>query len=184
MGNHVHLLVTPQDRDGLPRLLQRLHSGHARALHWRFQRTGHLWQARYGSVVLDENHFWTAMVYVEQNPVRASLVQAAGNWRWSSAAAHLKDADEGWLDFSAWRLQFNPESWKRCLQLGLADAQTAERLREATRSGWPLGSDQFLDGLEREHHAKVRRAKPGRTATKPTDSTSKSLPLAAFATRN
>jgi putative transposase len=161
MSNHVHLVATPQDRDGLPRLLQRLHSGHARALHWRLQRTGHLWQARYGSVVLDECHFWTAMIYVEQNPVRAGLVHAAGDWLWSSAAAHLKNAADVWLDLSAWRLRFNPESWKRCLQLGLADAQTAERLREATRSGWPLGSDDFLDRLEREHHAKVRKAKPG-----------------------
>jgi putative transposase len=161
MSNHVHLVATPQDRDGLPRLLQRLHSEHARALHWRLQRTGHLWQARYGCVVLDECHFWTAMIYVEQNPVRAGLVDHAGAWRWSSAAAHLKSAGEAWLDLSAWRSRFNVESWNRCLQLGLADAQMEERLREATRSGWPLGSDEFLDRLERDMHAKVRKAKPG-----------------------
>jgi putative transposase len=162
MSNHVHLLVTPQDRDGLPRLLQRLHSEHAKALHWRLQRKGHLWHARYGSVVLDEDHFWTAMVYVERNPIRAGLVHAAGDWRWSSAAAHLMDADEGWLDFATWRLRFNPQAWKRCLELGLADAQVAERLREATHSGRPLGSGQFLDRLEQEHNAKVRKSKPGR----------------------
>jgi len=103
------------------------------------------------------------MIYVEQNPVRAGLVDHAGAWRWSSAAAHLKSAGDMWLDLSAWRLRFNPESWKRCLQLGLADAQTVERLREATRSGWPLGSDEFLDRLERDLHAKVRKAKPGPT---------------------
>jgi putative transposase len=161
MSNHVHLLVTPQDHDGLPRLLQRLHSEHAKALHWRLQRKGHLWHARYGSVVLDEDHFWTAMAYVEQNPLRAGLVKAAGDWRWSSAAAHLKDADEGWLDFSKWRLRFDPGAWKRCLELGLADAQIAQRIREATRYGWPLGSDEFLDRLERDLHVKVRKAKPG-----------------------
>jgi len=67
MTNHVHLLVTPHDRDGLPRLLQRLHSEYARALHARLRRAGHLWQARYGSVVLDEKHFWSAMAYVQNS---------------------------------------------------------------------------------------------------------------------
>ncbi len=161
MGNHVHLIATPHDERGLARLLQRLHSEYARALHCRLRRVGHLWQARYGSVAMDEEHLWAAMVYVERNPSRARLVEEPWEWRWSSARAHLADEDEGWLDLLPWRERFTPESWKRCLQLGLADAILVERIREATRFGWPLGSESFLDELEQTHGRQVRRSRPG-----------------------
>ncbi len=139
MSNHVHLLVTPQNRADLPHLLQRLHSEHARSLHWRLQRAGHLWQARYGSVVLDEDHFWTAMVYIEHNPVRARLVDYAGAWRWSSAAAHLKGADESWLDFSAWRLRFDPEVLEAMLTVGFGgrpNCGTTSRSNSVRLAAW------------------------------------------------
>ena len=51
--------------------------------------TGHLWQGRFGSVVLDEEHLLHAVRYVSLNPVRAGLSKRAGDWPWSSAAAHL-----------------------------------------------------------------------------------------------
>ena len=155
------LIATPHDRTALPRLLQRLHSEYARALHLRLRRVGHLWQARYGSAAMDTKHLWSAMVYVEQNPVRAALVTHPEDWRWSSARAHLDNDDHGWLDFVDWRKQFTVDSWKHNLQLGLADATFLERVREATRHGWPLGSDPFLDQLEREHGTPVRRSRPG-----------------------
>ena len=33
--------------------------------------TGHLWQGRFGSYVMDERHLVAAVRYVELNPVRA-----------------------------------------------------------------------------------------------------------------
>jgi putative transposase len=102
MDNHVHLILTPHDATGMSRLLQRLHSEYARALHVRLRRVGHLWQARYGSTVMDEKHLWAAMVYVEQNRLRAGLVSTAGDWRWCSAQAHLTGNDQGWMDFVDW----------------------------------------------------------------------------------
>ena len=167
MGNHVHLVATPHDRQGLARLLQRLHSEYARALHARLRRVGHLWQARYASVAMDEKHLWAAMVYVEQNPVRAGLSTQPWDWRWSTARAHILGADEGWLDFVDWRKHFSPDAWKRSLQLGLADAALIERVREATQCGLPLGSDEFLDWLAREHGVQVRKARPGRSPNDP-----------------
>ena len=71
MSNHVHLIATPDDRRGLTLALQRVHSDYSRALHLRLGQTGDLWQARFDSSVLDEEHFLAAMVYVERNPVRA-----------------------------------------------------------------------------------------------------------------
>ena len=101
MSNHVHLIAVPREPHSLSRLLQRVHSEYARALHLRLRRVGHLWQARFASVPLDESHFWAAMVYVEQNPVRAHMVEHPWDWSWSSARAHLENSDLGWLDLAA-----------------------------------------------------------------------------------
>ena len=40
----------------------------------RNRSTGHLWQSRFGSVAMDEEHLSAAMAYVTSNPVRTRLV--------------------------------------------------------------------------------------------------------------
>ena len=57
--------------------------------------TGHLLQARFGSVAMDEEHLVAAARYVSLNPVRAQLVERADDWRWSSVRAHLSGRDGG-----------------------------------------------------------------------------------------
>jgi putative transposase len=69
----------------------RRHTGYSNA---RLSATGHLWQGRFGSVVMDEVHLFYAVRYVSLNPVRAQLVQQAQDWRWSSVAAHLSGKDD------------------------------------------------------------------------------------------
>jgi putative transposase len=55
MSNHVHLIATPHDQNGISRALQRIHSEYARSLHLRLRQTGHLWQARFHSVRWTKN---------------------------------------------------------------------------------------------------------------------------------
>ena len=43
--------------------------------------TGHLFQSRFGSVVMDEDHLVAAARSLAFNPVRARLVARAQNWR-------------------------------------------------------------------------------------------------------
>ena len=162
MSNHVHLIATPHDSRGLALALQRVHSDYSRALHLRLRQTGHLWQARFHSTVLDEEHFWAAMVYVEQNPVRAGLVARAAEWRWSSARAHVGLAAPGTLDLVRWRQRFDASRWEQCLSRGLAEAAHAERIREATLSGFPLGDRPFCEDLQRRFGIKAFPGKRGR----------------------
>ena len=46
------------------------------AINFREGLRGHLWQGRFASFVMDEDHLLTAARHVELNPVRAGLVQA------------------------------------------------------------------------------------------------------------
>lgn len=69
----------PSDGDGLRRTFADLHRCHTRYVNIRARTTGHLWQGRYGSVVMDEAHLVNAVRYVTLNPVRAHLVEHAGD---------------------------------------------------------------------------------------------------------
>ena len=161
MPNHVHLILTPSTQEALPCLLQRLHGDYARVKHIRHERKGHLWQARYYSTPMDEAYFWNAMVYVEQNPQRAGLVEQCGSWRWSSAGAHLRNQNDGLVDISQWRRRHTPATWLEHLAHGVRDAELLGRIREATTKGWPLGSDAFLDSLASDLGRPTRRGQPG-----------------------
>jgi putative transposase len=155
MPNHVYLVAVPQRTDSFARTFGRVHAEYARAIHMRLRRVGHLWQARYGSAPLDEKHFWTAMLYVEQNPVRARLVEHAEQWKWSSAQAHLKGEDGGLLDLVPWRARHTPETWKSSLDNGLHCTALAERIRDATERGHPLGDEAFVKQVREQWKARA-----------------------------
>lgn len=76
MPNHIHLTAVPRALDGLALMLRRVHGMYARYFNVRTSRSGHLWQNRFYSCPLSESHLWTAIRYVELNPVRAALVAA------------------------------------------------------------------------------------------------------------
>jgi len=61
MPNHVHLILVPADADGLRRALAATHRRYAGIVHARRKRTGHFWQGRFGSVVMDEAHLAAAV---------------------------------------------------------------------------------------------------------------------------
>ncbi len=84
-------------------------------------------------------------------------MEECGDWRWSSARAHLRGQSEGPLDLVRWRQRYTPESWKSALELGLADAAMLQRIREATALGLPLGSEEWLRRVEEDFRIEARR---------------------------
>ena len=98
---------------------------------------------------LDEEHFRAATAYVERNPVRAKMASMAWEYPWSSASAHVDGKDaSGLLDLAAWRQRLAPGvDWREALRRPSDDAAVA-RLRRATMTGRPLGSDTFISKLE------------------------------------
>jgi putative transposase len=95
MPNHVHLILVPDRAEALGRALGDTHRRYSAVVNARLRVTGHLFQSRYGSVILDEDHLMAAARYVALNPVRARLVSRAQDWRWSSVRAHLDRRDDG-----------------------------------------------------------------------------------------
>ena len=78
MPNHVYLIVVPQSVESLRSAIGEAHRRYTRWINFREGWRGHLWQGRFASFVMDEDHLLTAARYVELNPVRAGLVPAPG----------------------------------------------------------------------------------------------------------
>ena len=107
MTNHVHLILQPTLDTGLSEAMSRINSEHAQKVQFRQRRTGHLWHGRFKATAMDALYLWTALRYVELNPVRAGLVSQPEDWYWSSAGAHLGVAHwPDWLDGRAWGEEF------------------------------------------------------------------------------
>jgi putative transposase len=145
MMNHIHLIAVPRDVDSLAICLRRTHGRYAQYLNARRMRSGHLWQNRFYSCALDSSHLRNALRYVEQNPVRAGLVAKAEDFVWSSTEAHLSGTDT-WhlLDMDFWQESGGAEHWTEMLCDPEEEVQT-RRLRRATYSGMPLGTQEFID---------------------------------------
>jgi REP element-mobilizing transposase RayT len=87
MTNHYHLAVTTTEAN-LSRAVQQLNGDYARWWNWRHHRVGHVFQARFhAQVVQDDVHLANVCRYIVLNPVRAGMVRAPEQWRWSSYRA-------------------------------------------------------------------------------------------------
>ncbi|MCK4374759.1 MAG: transposase [Candidatus Brocadiae bacterium] len=165
MTNHVHLVVTPPTEQSLAKAIGRAHFLYTRHLNRLHRRSGHLWQNRYYSCAVDEDHILAVMSYIERNPVRAGLVAHAWEYEWSSASAHTGRPDRGGLlDLNTWRQTMEPETWQQMLTAPRGEAEL-ERVRTRTRSGRPLVGDSLLGKLEASLGRRLRPGRRGRPRT-------------------
>jgi putative transposase len=164
MPNHVHLILEPSHEDGLRAALGETHRRYSRHVNSREGWTGHLWQARFSSYPMDEPHLLACAKYVELNPVRAKLVKKPGDWKWSSAKAHLSGKDDSLIHRKP-LLALVP-SWRKFLNADL-DPDALEQIRKHEHSGMPVGSNRYLNRLEKKLGMDVRakpRGRPRKTA--------------------
>ena len=146
MPNHVHVVLTPADESGLSRTFGELHRRYTGYINARRRTTGHLWQGRFGSVAMDEEHFVAALRYVALNPVRAQLVERAEDWTWSSTRALIAGTDDHVVKTAPALERVGDFS----VFLGQAfdQALAYAALRKAESVGRPVGSKDWLADME------------------------------------
>jgi len=158
MTNHIHLIALPLREDSLSMLLRRVQGRYAQYYNACSGRIGHLWQNRFLACVLAPDHLWSALAYVERNPVRAGMVERARDYPWSSAVAHITGRDpRGLLDMDWWRREAHAD-WENVLDA--APRQSDEALRAATYAGRPFGSDEFLREMAEQFDRHWTRGRP------------------------
>ena len=168
MDNHVHLLLTPDTADGLPRLMQALGRSYVRAFNARHGRTGTLWEGRYRSTVIEaERYLLACMAYIELNPVRAGMVAAPADFAWSSHAHHVGQRSDPLVTPHAlyWEMGDTPFARERAYGELVSTRQQAGShgdLARAVHAGWALGGEAFLDTLATQTSRRVSKGKAGR----------------------
>ena len=145
MPNHVHLVMVPDQEDGLRAALGEAHRHYTRHINFRQKWRGHLWQERFHSFLMDEDYLLATVRYVEQNPVAAMLCGSAGQWPWSSARAHLRGQDDDLVRASPMLDRIS--DWSAYLSNKVENHQS-ESIRRHTRTGRPLGTAEFVHNLE------------------------------------
>jgi putative transposase len=122
------------------------HLRYTRQVNRRERWTGYLWQGRFASFPMDEDHLLACARYVGLNPVRAGLTAKAADWPWSSVRAHLEGRPDPLL---------TPDPLRERLGDGMArffdidvQAEALRRLRRASSTGRPLGAAAWVKALE------------------------------------
>ena len=97
MGNHIHLLIRVQN-EPLAVVMKRIGGAFAYWYNGKYERTGHLFQDRFKSEVIDsERYFIAAFRYVLKNPVIAGMCKRPEDYKYSSGREYLC-GDDGITD--------------------------------------------------------------------------------------
>jgi REP element-mobilizing transposase RayT len=89
MGNHIHILVK-EEKEDLSIAMRRIGASYVYWYNLKYDRSGHLFQDRYKSeVVEDERYLLTVVRYIHQNPLKAGLVKDVKEYKWSSYSEYI-----------------------------------------------------------------------------------------------
>lgn len=149
MDNHFHLLLTPNANGALSRAMHWLGQAYVQAFNLRYMRCGALWQGRFRScLVQSESYLLAVMRYIELNPVRAAMVLAPEDYRWSSVHTHLARARDPlitphplYLAMGCDRAE-RARAYRRLLDAGIAP-NDLQRLRAYASQERALGDVRF-----------------------------------------
>ncbi|MFH1825168.1 MAG: transposase [Candidatus Firestonebacteria bacterium] len=150
MNNHVHFIAIPEKSDSLANTFKYVHMKYSQYVNKKKGMSGHLWQSRFFSSVIDKDYLSVAMRYVERNPVRAKMVKRAVEWEWSSAIQHCGYKSKSMMVENITSLTGMRETeWEKYLE-EKEDSEVLEKLRKNTSTGRPIGNEGFVDMLEKK----------------------------------
>ena len=159
MTNHVHLISIPESEESLARAIGEAHRRYTRMKNFAAGLRGYLFQGRFSSCVLDQQHLLAAGRYVERNPVAANLVKAPQDYQWSSCRYHCRLTGQDHL-VREHTLPQMVDDWASFLMS--TDEKTDCNIRKKTKTGRPAGDDRFVLRLEVLAGKALRVRPPGR----------------------
>lgn len=158
--NHIHILAVPRGEESLAKGIGGTNLVYTQYINRKYKRSGRLWQNRFFSTIIEkEQYLWAVVRYIEKNPVRAKIVEKSEDYPWSSVKAHILNIKNdilsgGWLEEN--------EINAYCEFLRHEDKEVEDSIRKSTSTGRPLGSEEFIKGLERTIERDIFPKKAGR----------------------
>jgi putative transposase len=167
------LLVTPATAESLSLAMQALGRRYGAGFNRRHGHAGSLWEGRFRATVIEpERHLLDAMLFVEGGSAAAGDGTEAVQGAWSSAAHHLGKVRDTMVSshLQYWALGNTPfereAAYERLRRVGLT-VRRRDEIAAAIRSGWPMGSDRFLESLAGQTDRRLtplRRGRPPRAS--------------------
>jgi putative transposase len=168
MPNHVHLLATPIDNEGLAQMMQKLGRFYVPWFNNKYKRYGSLFQGRFRTSLVDTDRYFLACSrYIELNPVRGHLSATPLDYPWSSYAHHAgARIDTLVSDHPLFWAMGNTPFQREAAYIALVDQgitpDELEFISSSLMRSMPLGSLTFKENLERTTQRQILPAKRGR----------------------
>jgi len=140
MPNHFHFVLMADQPNHLSKWMHWLLTTHARRYHYFYETSGHIWQSRFKSFIIqNDEHLITVLRYVEGNPARAKLVLSSKEWLWSSHRKRIGKESEKILDRLPIQL---PSNWTEYIDKHLTCVEL-ENLRQSVNRQAPFGDIEW-----------------------------------------
>jgi putative transposase len=172
MTNHVHLIVDPgADAMNLSLLMKRLAGRHTRRINRLERRTGTSWEGRFKCSPIESDRYLLACTrYVDLNPVRAKIVAAPEDYRWSSYRARIGQAECDWLDEDPCFLSLaltqerRQQRYREFVEQGVREHEL-KFIRDCVQRNQLTGSEAFILEIEQRIGERILHRPPGRPRT-------------------
>lgn len=89
LPNHFHLLLQV-GKVSISKVMQTLITAYTMYVNKKYQRVGHLFQGRFGSIIVEkETYLLQVLRYIHLNPVKAGIIDNIEDYPWSSYKQYL-----------------------------------------------------------------------------------------------
>lgn len=148
MPNHFHFVLQPRNDGDLSRFMNWFTMTHTQR--WHVQKktvgSGHLYQGRYKSFIINTDaYFYELVRYVEQNPLRAGMVEKAEDWKWGSLWRRQFGSTKEHGLLSEWPMEVPEDYMERVNSLVTKEVQ--EKIKNSVKRDTPLGEDASVNKL-------------------------------------
>ena len=142
MTKHVHLIVIAKTVESLSKKTGETHRLYTRRINFEQKVKWHLFQSRFYSTPLDEQHLINAIKYVEQNPVKGGTLRYQCDYKYSSVLHRIKIKED--ILLSDYDLINEIKDYKIFLQ----ETSNNDELKEKTRTGRPYRDKDFYKRIQ------------------------------------
>ncbi len=163
-----HLLLSPPSGEALSRCMQSIGRRYVRYFNTRYKRSGTLWEGRFKSSVIDsEAYLLICYRYIEENPVRADMVEIPEDYPWPSYHHNALGKKNNLItEHEIYQQLSQAASERRTFYRQLfakpMRKSEIELVSKSVEKDEVLGEDSFHGKIETETGIKTRRGRHGR----------------------